>query len=361
MTVGLFINHTFDSDLFITLIAPDGTTSVLSANEGGSGNNFGIACSPDGNRTTFDDDSTNLLSSGAPPFLGTFQPDSSFTVFEGKSGTSVNGTWQLHAVDQFQGDVGAIQCWSLFLSPALCVDGGGQCPGLDLAIGMVPNPEPVFVGSNLVYSISITNFGPNVAKNVVLSEILPPTAIFVSATISQGGISHSGGVVTGNIGTMDVGSVVTARVTVLPTQAGLLTATASVTSNGPENDPANNTVTVTSHVNPPFADLAVGLLDAPDPITVGQTLTYSVSVTNRGPSAASFVTVTNTLPVSVGILDATPSQGFITISGNVVVCNFGTISNSGIATATINVVPILEGTILATASATSAQTDPILG
>jgi uncharacterized repeat protein (TIGR01451 family) len=358
VSVSMFLTHTFDSDLFITLIAPDGTINVLSANRGGSGNNFGTNCSPDASRTTFDDNATKNL--GSPPFVGTFKPETPFVVFEGKSGTSVNGTWQLHAVDQVAIDTGVIQCWSLFLSPAICTDGGGQCPGLDLAIGMVPNPEPVFVGSNLVYSISITNLGPNPAKNVVLSQVLPPTAIFASATISQGGISHSGGVVTGNIGTMDVGAIVTATVTVVPVQSGILTTTASVTSLGPENDPANNTVTVSSHVNPPFADLAVGLLDAPDPVTVGQILAYTVSVTNRGPSPASFVTVTNTLPVSVGILDATPSQGFVTISGNVVVCNFGSISNSGIATATINVVPILEGTILATASATGAQIDPIL-
>jgi len=358
VSVSMFLTHTFDSDLFITLIAPDGTTNVLSANRGGAGNNFGTNCSPDASRTTFDDDAARNL--GSPPFVGTFKPESPFAVFEGKGGTNVNGTWQLHAVDRAAPDVGIIQCWSLFLSPAICVDGGGQCPGLDLAIGMVPNPEPVFQGSNLVYSISITNLGPNTAKNVVLSQILPSSAIFANATISQGSISHSGGIVTGNIGTMSLGAVVTATVTVVPIQFGILTTTASVTSLGPENDPANNTVTVSSHVNPPFSDLAVGLLDTPDPVTVGQLLTYTVSVTNRGPSPASFVTMTNTLPVSVGIVDATPSQGFITISGNVVVCNFGTITNSGIATATINVVPILEGTILATASVTGAQVDPIL-
>jgi uncharacterized repeat protein (TIGR01451 family) len=358
VSLSMFLSHTFDSDLYISLIAPDGTTNVLSANRGGAGDNFGIGCA-DTSRTIFDDDATRFLNASPPPFVGTFKPETPFLVYEGKSAASINGTWQLHAVDQVGFDVGVIQCWSLFLSPAVCVDGGGECPGLDLAIGMVPNPEPVFVGSNLVYSISITNLGPNVAKNVVLSQVLPPSAVFVSATISQGGISHSGGVVTGNIGIMDVGTVVTATVNVLPTQVGILTTTASVTSLGPENDPANNSATVSSHVIPPFADLAIGLLDVPDPVTVGQTLTYTVSVTNRGPSPASFVTVTNTLPVSVGILDATPSQGFITISGNVVVCNFGTVTNGGVATATINVTPILEGTLVATATATAAQTDPI--
>jgi uncharacterized repeat protein (TIGR01451 family) len=361
VSVGMFVTHTFDQDLFITLVAPDGTTNVLTANEGGGGNNYGLSCAPDSSRTFFDDDATNFIGAGFPPFVGAFKPETSFVVYQGKLPAEVNGIWQLHAVDQVALDSGVIQCWSLFLSPAECTDGGGQCPGLDMAIGMVPNPEPVFVGSNLVYSITITNLGPNIARNVILSQVLPPTASFQSATISQGSISYSGGVVTGNIGIMDIGATVTATVTVLPTQVGLLSTTATVTSAGPENDPANNTVTVASHVIPPFADLAVGLLDTPDPVTVGQTLTYTLSVTNRGPSPASFVTVTNVLPVSVGIVDATPSQGFITISGNIVVCNFGTVTNSGVAVAVINVIPIIEGTIVATSTATAAQTDPITG
>ena len=30
-----------------------------------------------------------------------------------------------------------INCWSVTLYPIKCVDGGGQCPGVDLAIGML--------------------------------------------------------------------------------------------------------------------------------------------------------------------------------------------------------------------------------
>lgn len=360
VTVSIYITHTFDSDLKISLVSPDGTNTILSANEGSSGDNFGISCVPDSNRTVFDDSSTNTLSVHPPPFLGVFQPDQPLSVFIGKSGTNVNGAWALHVVDQAPGDVGTIQCWSLNVQQATCTDGGSQCPGVDLSIGMIPNPEPVFVGNNLIYTISITNAGPDLAKNVVVSQILPAGVIYVSGSASQGSVSQSGGVVTGNLGNMPAGSVATMLVTVNPTQTGLLSTTATVTSQNNDFDLSNNSVTVTSHVNPPFADLALGLLDAPDPVIVGQTLTYSVSVTNRGPAPASFVTVTNVLPSTVGILNATPSQGFVTISDNVVVCNFGSLANGAVATATINVTPTIEGTILASATATAAQTDPIL-
>jgi uncharacterized repeat protein (TIGR01451 family) len=358
VSVGMYITHPFDVDLFISLIAPDGTTNVLVANPFGA--NFGTGCSPDSNRTFFDDNSTNSIGSANAPYLGTFSPGTPFVVYEGKSGTNVNGTWQLHAVDSIQFGVGTIQCWSLFLSPGICADGGSQCPGVDLSIGMTATPEPVFVGSNLLYTITVTNAGPDLAKNTIVSQPLAAGVIYVSGSASQGSVSQSGGIVTANLGNLAPGATATVLVTVNPTQVGLLITTATVTSQNTDFDLSNNSVTVTSHVNPPFADLAVGLLGLPNPVLVDQTLTYTVSVTNRGPSPASFVTVTNTLPVSVGILDATPSQGFVTISGNVVVCNFGTIPNSGVATATINVAPILEGTIVATATATSAQVDPIL-
>jgi uncharacterized repeat protein (TIGR01451 family) len=360
VSVGMFLTHTFDSDLYITLIAPDGTTNVLSANRGGAGANFGSGCSPDSNRTFFDDDATNSIGGGNAPFLGRFKPETSFAVYEGKAGTNVNGTWQLHAVDQVAQDTGIIQCWSLILTPAICADGGGQCPGVDLSIGMTANPEPVFVGNNLVYTISVTNAGPDLAKNTVASQLLPAGVIYVSGSASQGSVSQSGGVVTANLGNLAPGSVATILVTVTPTQVGLLSTTATVTSQNNDFDLSNNSVTVTSHVNPPFSDLAVGVLDAPDPVLVGQILTYTVSVTNRGPAPATFVTVTNVLPNTVAVLNATPSQGFVTISDNVVVCNFGSVANSAVATATINVVPLLEGTIFATATGTAAQIDPII-
>ena len=52
VSLSMFIAHTFDSDLMMESIAPDGTKVLLSQNNGGSGN-YGVNCSPDANRTTF--------------------------------------------------------------------------------------------------------------------------------------------------------------------------------------------------------------------------------------------------------------------------------------------------------------------
>jgi uncharacterized repeat protein (TIGR01451 family) len=358
VTVSVYLTHTYDSDLRLELIGPDGTAVTLSAAHGGSGDNYGVACSPDSLRTTFDDSAGIPISAGFPPFLGSYRPDQQLAKFVGKFGTNVNGTWKLHVVDDVAQDVGTIQCWSLFLSPAQCVDGGGTCPGVDLALGLADNPDPVFLGSNLVYTISVTNNGPSAATNVVVNQSLPGSVVFVSAVASQGNATHTAGTVVASLGNLAFAQQATVTVTVTPTAPGTIYSSATVSSKDADTDPSNNNVTIDTHVNPPSAELAVGLADAPDPTLVGGSLTYTVAVTNNGPSTASGVTVTNVLPLSVNVLSVTPSQGFATIFGNVVVCNFGSVTAGNRATADIRVAPTAQGTIVATATASALQADP---
>src|SRR5439155_23059543 len=128
---------------------------------------------------------------------------------------------------------------------------------------------------------------------------------------------------------------------------GTLNATASVSSDTPDVDNFNNTATVTTHVNPVTADLAVGLTAAPNPALVGGSLTYSIFVTNNGPNSTAGVAVNTILPSSVGIVSVTPSQGTFSIAGNVVVCSFGALANHGQAGATITVIPGAQGIITA--------------
>src|SRR5262249_47300956 len=99
VTVSVYIPHTFDSDLTLELISPDHTTNTLSAHHGVAGQNYGLSCSPDSLRTTFDDDASTAIGQGLAPFLGSYIPETPLAVFEGKSGTNVNGLWTLHVVD----------------------------------------------------------------------------------------------------------------------------------------------------------------------------------------------------------------------------------------------------------------------
>jgi subtilisin-like proprotein convertase family protein len=116
LSVSLFLNHSFDGDLAISLIAPDGTIAKLTTHRGGAANNYGSACSPLTSRTTFDDNSATAIQHAAGPFVGVFRPEESLSRFLGKSGAAANGTWKLRISDDANQDTGALQCWSLHIN-----------------------------------------------------------------------------------------------------------------------------------------------------------------------------------------------------------------------------------------------------
>lgn len=109
------------------------------------------------------------------------------------------------------------------------------------------------------------------------------------------------------------------------------------------------------------ADLSVTILDAPDPVTVSDQLTYTATVSNAGPGAAADVVLTDAF--NIGILDhtATPTQG--TCSGGPVTtaaatCTLGTIAAGSSATVSIVIHPMATGTLTATAAVRSPTPDP---
>jgi autotransporter-associated beta strand protein len=126
VTVSLHITHAADSHLDISLVAPDGTIVNLSSDNGGASANYGTDCT-DANRTTFSDSGLTAITAASAPFVGTFRPEESLSAFSEKSGTTVNGTWRLRIADDTAGTAGSLQCWSLFISPTACTDGGGAC------------------------------------------------------------------------------------------------------------------------------------------------------------------------------------------------------------------------------------------
>jgi uncharacterized repeat protein (TIGR01451 family) len=105
------------------------------------------------------------------------------------------------------------------------------------------------------------------------------------------------------------------------------------------------------------ADLSVSKTDSPDPVHIGQKLTYTVVVTNNGPDTANGVSLVDNLPKNAGFGSATTTQGTCTVkpAKAQVTCSLGTLLSGRTATLTITVKPAKKGTIsnTATVSATS--------
>src|ERR1035438_7958887 len=106
-------------------------------------------------------------------------------------------------------------------------------------LSMAASPSTVLVGSNLTYSVSVTNKGPSTAEEVSLVEELPASVGFVSASASQGSCSYASGVLTCKLGSVTVGVNVTITAVVTPLVMGAITNVAAVTCSA-ELNPSNN-------------------------------------------------------------------------------------------------------------------------
>ena len=109
--------------------------------------------------------------------------------------------------------------------------------------------------------------------------------------------------------------------------------------------------------DPRTANLELVKTDTPDPVPLGEDLTYTLAVANHGPSDATSVTVTDTLPASVEFVSATPSQGSCLQLGGTVTCDLGTLAEQATAAVAIKVVPTATGTITNQASVESPLGD----
>jgi uncharacterized repeat protein (TIGR01451 family) len=105
-------------------------------------------------------------------------------------------------------------------------------------------------------------------------------------------------------------------------------------------------------------DLSVVVSDSPDPVSVGANLTYTINVTNSGPSSATGVTVTNFLPAAVTFVSAVSSQGTCTNVSGIVRCDLGTLTGASGATVTIVVTPVVSGNITNRAAIGRNEADP---
>ncbi|MCL4295825.1 MAG: S8 family serine peptidase [Anaerolineae bacterium] len=83
----------------------------------------------------------------------------------------------------------------------------------DLAITKSDNPDPVQAGSQLTYTIVVTNNGPATANGVVVTDTLDANTTFVSSSLGAA-CTHSSGVVTCNLGGLTPGQSTSFTITV---------------------------------------------------------------------------------------------------------------------------------------------------
>jgi subtilisin-like proprotein convertase family protein len=203
-SVTINLNHTFDSDLDITLHSPIGQIIELTTDNGAGNDNY--------TNTVFCDAATTSITAGAAPFTGTFRPEG--TLVASVCGTTItptvttlaafaagnhNGTWTLVIKDDVGGDVGTMISWSLSFSTPGCTYVGVSLPALNIA-----GSDPAVCGASNV-NVTVPALGPNCATASVAVLV---DGVFVAnstpgATVNIGSLSSGAHVITYQLSACD--------------------------------------------------------------------------------------------------------------------------------------------------------------
>ena len=122
-------------------------------------------------------------------------------------------------------------------------------PTANLSLAKTDSVDPVAVGNLFTYTVTVDNFGPADAQDVVVTDTLPSGLVFDSATSNFGECNESAGTVTCDIGTLVVGAGATIDIVVGAPTTGTFTNTASVTSATPDPIGEDNSATETTSVD----------------------------------------------------------------------------------------------------------------
>lgn len=214
----------------------------------------------------------------------------------------------------------------------------------DLSISNADSPDPVAAGSNIVYTIVVTNNGPANATNLTFSESVSTNTTFVSlaapggwncTTPSAGGTGAISCTATSLASQSNSTFSLTLKVVAGVAGGTVISNTASVSSATTDGNAANNSASQDTTVQP-SADLSISKADSSDPIPSGANLTYTIVVTNNSVDAAQTVTVTDNLTSDLTFVScASTGSGVCGGSGNNRTVTFTSIAGGGTETITL--------------------------
>ncbi len=382
------VNHTFVDDLLILLKAPNGIGTDLvgliglDSADGGDGTDLTNFVVDDDLPFTPINDMIEADDSNSPGYTGSWipvynspafadplffglpgDPVGSLTYFDG---LSTKGTWTTLASDEFAGDTGTLNTWSLLVTPVHF-----DCTAFAASVVMTATKTvsgTFKVGGTVTYTVVLTNNGTaNQADNAghEFTDALPAGLTLVSATATSGTASTSGNTANWDGSLAPLGGSVTITITATVnagTQGTTLCnqGTASYDSNNDgtneatvsTDDPAVGGATDPTCFDVPNAALTA-TKTASGTFTTNSTVTYTIVIHNSGNTASldtpAVHEFTDTLPAALTLVSASATSGTVTPpppNGNTVTWD-GTVPAGGDVTITITAT-VKPGTVTGT-------------
>ena len=245
---------------------------------------------------------------------------------------------------------------------------GEATPFADLAITKtVSNPTPA-TGAPIQFSLTVTNNGPTAATGVVVTDVIPGDGTNTGYNIKPTGqwtipsgtsASVNGQTITWTIGNLAVGALAskTLVIAVQVNNDGPYANTATVKGNESDNVPANNTATTGVTPTGAIADVGVSKTVNNNHPSVGETVTFTLTAFNNGPSTATVVTVADAIPTGYTVTNVTPSAG-TTWNGSS--WSIGSLANGAMATLAIQALVKATGVFLNVARISSTTIAELL-
>jgi len=212
------------------------------------------------------------------------------------------------------------------------------------------------VGIPYYFYILVDNLGPDTATGGVLVETLPPGWVFSYANVAPD-------LVSGNVLSFDLvqlGPLASTSYLIgaIPPNTGVFTTTISVSANETDTNLSNNVLTESTVVRAQpavFTDWSIVHTIAPNPVTVNNQVTLTLTASNIGPNAATGATIVDSLPAGLTFVSSAPAPN--AVRGQLLSYDTGATMAGGSVTVVIQALPIAAGTLANIATVTAADVD----
>ncbi|MGA3349234.1 MAG: hypothetical protein ABSC33_09430, partial [Candidatus Sulfotelmatobacter sp.] len=237
----------------------------------------------------------------------------------------------------------------------------------DLVTTNAASPTSVAAGSNITYTQSVTNDGPAVATTSTFTQTTPPNTNFQSITPPAGwtcttpAVGAAGTITCTDSSSLAVNGVANFTLALqvnanTPSGTNIAETDTATAANIIPNLTTNSATANAVVANANSANVTITKTASPSPtVASGDTLVYTLGITNAGPASATTVTVTDPLPTDVYYLSASTTTGTCSQANGTVTCLLGTMANAATATITILTLAGPPGTATNTASVTDDQ------
>jgi len=208
----------------------------------------------------------------------------------------------------------------------------------DLSVTNTPNPVPVQANATITYTQVVTNSGPSTATSGSLVETVPSNTAAQTLTGPAGWSCNVGTLTCSNPSFAPGSATITYTVLVNSgTPAGTaINETASVSSSITDPNTSNNSATAADVVaTAAQADLVLTNSPLPTSVAAGSNVTYTQTVSNKGPSAATGASFTQVTPPNTNFQSITPPAGW-TCGTKPAVGGTGTITCTATGTLALN-------------------------